>query len=152
MSSILTTDLDTTLTQKLTATENVIVAAIRPHLYISNNPPGALRMDIYDSANTTLLKSSEEITIADIKTSAGITEDFFHGYIKFDIDWGLSSGTEYSIRLEGLSGYAFSATDFVGWCRDFDTRKYTASYSPNEGFNSAFDLEIWRYNDNVRSL
>ncbi len=152
MSNLVVTDLDTTLTQKLTATENVIVAALRPHILIFGSPPGSLRVDIYDSSNTTLLKSSEEITITSIKSQASITEDYFHGYIRFNVDWGLSKDTEYSIRLEGVSGYTFSANDFIGWCRDFDTRKYTANYSPNTGFSSAYDMEVWRQNDNVRSV
>lgn len=152
MSDLIIDDLDTTLTQKLTTTELVLVAAIRPHIYLEGNPPGSLRVDIYDSSDTTLLKSSEEITIASIKSQAGITENYFHGYIRFLIDWGLAKDTEYSIRLEGVSGYSATATDYVAWCRDFDLRKYTATYSPNEGFNSAFDMEVWRYNDNVRSV
>lgn len=152
MSNLVVDDLDTTLTQKVTPTETVIIAAIRPHILIHGNPSGSLRVDIYDSTNTTLLKSSEEITIAAIKTLATITENFFHGYIRFNIDWGLVKDTEYSIRLEGLSGYSFSTSDFIGWCRDFDTRKYNASYSPSTGFSSAFDMEIWRQNDNVRSV
>lgn len=152
MSTLVVDDLNTTLTQKVTPTETVIVAAFRPHILIHGNPSGCLRVDIYDSTDTTLLKSSEDLMISDIKTQAGITESYFHGYIRFNIDWGLVKDTEYSIRLEGLAGYSPTASDYIGWCRDFDTRKYTATYSPNEGFNSAFDIEVWQQDDNVRSV
>lgn len=152
MSDLIVDELDTTLFQKITATENVIVSAIRPHIYIEDTPPGSLRVDIYNAANDTLLKSSEEITIASIKSQAGITETYFHGYIRFNIDWGMSEGTEYTIRLEGVSGYTFAASDFIGWCKDFDLRKYTASYQSNNGYSSAFDLEVWKQSDNVRAL
>jgi hypothetical protein len=152
VSSLVVDDLDTTLTQKVTPTETLILGAIRPHILIFGNPAGCLRVDIYDSANTTLLKSSEDLMISDIKTQGNITESYFHGYIRFNIDWGLVKDTEYSIRLEGLAGYSPTVSDYIGWCRDFDTRKYTASYTPNEGFNSSFDIEFWQQDDNVRSV
>lgn len=152
MSDLLITELDTTLSQKVTPTATMIVAAIRPHIYIQNSPAGSLRVDIYDSTNTTLLKSSETITVASIKSQALITDDYFHGYIRFLIDWGLVKDTQYTIRLEGVSGYTFSTTDHIAWCKDFDLRKYSASYTPNVGFNSSFDLELWEQNDNLRAL
>lgn len=152
MSNLIVTRLDTNLVQKVTPTETVIVSAIRPHVYIQNNPPGSLRVDIYDATDTTLLKSSESITIASIKTQASITQNYFHGYIRFYIDWGLALGTDYSIRLVGHTGYTATTTDAVWWAKDFDLRKYEADYTPNIGFKSAFDMEIWDYNDNVRPL
>ena len=152
MSDLLVTDVDTTLSQKITTTELMVMSAIRPHIYIQNSPPGDLRVDIYDAADAVLLKSSEQISIASIKTQAGITDAFFHGYIRFNVDWGIANATQVTIRLLGLNGYTATATDFVSWCKDFDLRRYTASYTPNTGFNSAFDLEVWEQNDNVRAL
>lgn len=152
MSSMLVTRLETYLSQRLTAEETIIVGAIRPHLYIQDSPAGSLRIDIYDSADTTLIASSESFTIADIKTAAGITDDHFHGYIRFYLDWGMVAGTTYTIRLVGHSGYAYDANNAIWWAKDFDLRKYAAVYSPSAGFNSAFDVEIWDYNDNMRNL
>lgn len=152
MSTLLSQDLVTTLSQKLTATRNVIVTALRPHIYIQNNPPGDLRLSIYDAADAVLLKSSEQISIASIKSQAEITENFFHGYIRFNIDWGVSIDTEVTFRLEGLNGYVNTETDFIGWCKDFDLRKYNATYTPNDGFNSAFDLEVWGAEEVKRQL
>lgn len=152
MSDLLVTRLDTSLSQQLTTTELSVIAAVRPHIYIEGSPPGSLRVDLYDSSDTTLLKSSEELTIANIKTQAGITESFFHGYIKFDIDWGLADETTFNVRLVGTSGYTATATDAVYWCKDFDLRKYSANFTPNIGFNSAFDVEFWVLQDNVRAV
>lgn len=152
MSDLLVDRLETYLTQKVTPSETVILGAIRPHLYIQNNPTGSLRIDIYDSADTTLLASSESFTIAQIKTNASITQAYFHGYVRFYLDWGLTAGTTYSIRLVGHTGYTYDTSNAIWWAKDFDLRKYAANYSPNDGFNSAFDMEIWDYNDNMRNL
>lgn len=152
MSDLLVDRLETTLTQKVTPTETVILGAIRPHIYIENSPTGSLRMDIYDSADSVLLKSSESFTIAQIKSNASITQAYFHGYVRFYINWGLVAGTTYSIRLVGHTGYTYDATNAIWWCKDFDLRKYSANYTPSAGFNSAFDVEFWDYNDNMRNL
>jgi hypothetical protein len=140
----------TPLKQKLTATENDVITALRPHLYIHNSPAGSLRMDIYDSADTTLLKSSETIAISTLKTLA-----FAHGYFRFNVSWGLVDVTQYTIRLVS-TGYTFATSAYVGWVKDVgdsDYRKYAATYSGNTiGYNSAFDLEIWKVTDNVRGL
>ena len=152
MSILMLDELKTTLSQKVTATKLTVLGAIRPHLYIEGSPPGDLRVDIYDAADTVLLQSSEQISIASIKTQAEITQNYFHGYVRFLIDWGIADLTEVTIRLVGLNGYVFGATDLIGWCKDFDLRRYQATYSPNTEFDSAFDVELWQNKDSLRKI
>jgi hypothetical protein len=151
MSDLLLDELRTTpLRQKLNCTETVIVTAIRPHLYVHGSPAGTLRMDIYNAADSTLLASSNSLTITSLKTLA-----YAHKYYRFDVSWGLVENTIYTIRLVG-TGYTFSESAYVGWIKDNgdgDFRKYEATYAGfTEGYNSAFDMEVWNVTDNVRGL
>jgi hypothetical protein len=120
----------------MTATENAHIYAIRPHIYKHGSPAGSLVLDVLD-ANGKLIKSSSAVTISSISTA-----NYFHGYVKFDISLPVTSGKTYQIKLRG-TGYTFSASAYIGWCNDFDLRKYTADYSPNTGIDAALDMEIW---------
>lgn len=129
--------LETTLTQQVEATADAQVHAIRPHLYIKNNPAGSLRVNILDS-NNRLIESSDTIAISAITSAL-----YFHGYVRFLIEEPLKKGEIYHIRLVGTSGYSFTDTSspLVGWCFDFDLAKYPKA----AGVDSAFDLEIWHH-------
>jgi hypothetical protein len=50
--------------QKLTATKNVIVEAVRPHLYRHNFPTGSLKVEIY----TLVQKHSSMVTFGSLLT------------------------------------------------------------------------------------
>jgi hypothetical protein len=134
-------DVLTTLDQEITPTKNTFVTSIRPHIYKHNLPSGSLRVKILDSGLTELA-SSNAVTIASIDSEfSGVA--FVHAYIKFDIEWGLTKDTDYFIRLETEGGYTFAESDYVGWCKDFDLRKYSAAYESNIGWSSAYDFEVW---------
>lgn len=136
-------ELDTTTTQqKITVgDENLYLYAIRPHLYRHNHPSGSLKLQILD-ASQVLLKESETLAISLLDIPAATNLDFFHGYIRFLVSYGLAANTDYYIRLVG-SGYSYSDSAFVGWCNDFDLRKVTADYTPSTGLSAALDMEFW---------
>lgn len=136
-------ELVTYLEQKITTSGSPTqLGAIRPHLYKHNNPAGTLKIQLRDSSNV-LLKESDAVTIQEI---TDVTNAFTHGYIRFLLKCGLLPNTDYYIRLVA-SGYSFSESAYIGWCKDFDLRKYEASYSPSVGIRSAFDYEAWGYQD-----
>lgn len=125
------------LIQEIKAPRNVLVEAIRPHIYRHNSPTGSLKIQILDDSDV-LITESEVIDIDDIGS-----QDFFHGYVRFLINVGLKEGLTYKIKLVGLSGYTFSESSYIGWCNDFDLSKYLASYNPATPLNRPLDIEIW---------
>lgn len=136
-------ELSTTLDQEFVATRNQVIKYIRPHLYIHNNPSGSLKLSVYDGGMA-LIQSSNTMSIADIKLDANITQDYFHGYIRFDFDgFGVVEGDEITIRLTASGGYTFSEGNYVGICRDFDLRKYDPTFSPSDGIYSVADYELF---------
>lgn len=127
------------LQQKMTVgDQDVVVRAVRPHLYKHNNPAGSLKVQIYDDSLVLVAESS----LVTVQSITDATDAFFHGYVRFYVDAALKKNNDYYIRLVS-SGYTFSEASYIGLCKDFDLRKYEADYSPNAGLNSAFDLEIW---------
>ena len=113
------------------------VTNIRPHLYRHNSPTGSLRIDVRD-LNGEIAKSSATVLISAIDPG----NDFFHGEIKFDIDFSFRVGETYRIYLVGV-GYTFSESAYIGWCRDFDLSKYPKDYTPGVGMNSSLLMELW---------
>lgn len=132
-------ELDTAgLTQEITATDNCILGSIRPHIYKHGAPGGSLKLELRDT-NNKLIASSPLVTIASISSAA-----YFHGYIKFDLYAPLTAGKNYNIKLVG-SGYTYAPGAYIGWCNDYDLRKYDAAYSPSDAQYGALDMEVWKY-------
>ncbi len=125
------------ISQEVTATANVIVRAIRPHIYRHNMPAGKLKIEIYDSGNT-LISTSESLDISNIGSA-----DFFHGYVRFYVDAYLSKDQTYTFELVGHDGYSFSESSYIGWCNGFDLAKYPASTTPANKFSYPLDFEVW---------
>ena len=142
-------ELTSTLYQEITTpNRRVNVRAIRPHIYKHNLPAGTLTINIRDTTGG-LVKASDPVSISDIHTNGANSQDFFHGYIRFDIEKDLLPNTTYRIELAS-SGYTFAESAYIGWCNDFDLRKYDADYSPNDGLVAAADMEIWESKETRR--
>jgi hypothetical protein len=114
----------------------VTVRAVRPHLYIALPQASSLTMQILNSG-ATVIATSETVTVASITTA-----NYFHGYVRFYIDAILAAETNYTFRLQA-SGYTYSDSSFVGWCSDFDLRKYSLGFSPLIAAEDPLDMEIW---------
>lgn len=131
------TELKNVASQKIKILRDANILFVRPHVFKKGNPAGSLRINIKDS-NGFLIERSSVVTIASISTF-----NFAHGYLRFDLTTPLKKDFIYILELEGFSGYSFSETNHIGFCKDFDLRKVTADFSPNTGLNSALDLELW---------
>ena len=126
------------LTQYMTVGDrHQMLHAIRAHLVKVGSPSGSLYLEIGDESSG-VIAVSNTITIA----SMGGTPHF-HGYVRFLIDLGLKSGTTYGITLKSTGGYTFSDSDHIGWCTDWDLRKYDRDYTPDGDNFAALDMEIW---------
>jgi hypothetical protein len=117
------------------------MVAVRPKLFISLNPAGSIKVQLRD-VNGKVISESPSSTIADLKTAAS-AGNYFHGYVKFDLEVPLQANVEYQFAVVCFGGYSFSPPDFVGVCLEFENKKYEPDYTPNTGLNSHADFEIW---------
>jgi len=128
---------NTQLSQQIRTTKDVQLEAIRPHLYVEDNPSGSLFIEVQDNNNKTIA-TSNAVTVSSI--TGGST--YFHGYVRFDILIGLRESVAYNVALKS-TGYTYSPTSFVGWANDFDLRKAIASVPSPVGVSSPLDMELW---------
>ena len=96
-------------------------------------------MEILSGA--TVIATSETIAISTITSSL-----YFHGYVRFYIDALLAANTNYFIALRS-TGYTFAESALVGWCSDFDLRKYPVASGLTD---NPMDTEIWGYKSVTR--
>jgi hypothetical protein len=125
------------LEQEYTPEKNTILEAVRPHIYRHNWPSGSLKVQILDADDIVLIESET------INISAIGSQDFFHGYVTFLINYGLVKNETYKFKVVGEGGYSFSESAYIGLCNDFDLRKYDPAFTPHDGMKSALDLELW---------
>lgn len=135
--NLLVCELNGACFQPVTTGSSVIhVTAIRPHIYKHLAPAGSFYIQIQD-ANGKKIANSNSLTAANISAS-----NYFHGYVRFDVSASLFPETQYRIALKS-SGYSYSDSAYIGWCTDFDLRKYTLTgFQTGEGW--ALDMEIWQ--------
>ncbi len=132
-------ELVTSLEQHLTVQDKIVqVVAVRPHLYRHNFPTGSLKVEIRDMADA-LVAESNTVAIADIGS-----EDFFHGYVRFDVSALLNKDTEYKFKLVHSGGYSFDEAAYCAWCNSFDLERYPKNFSPSSDFRYPMDVEIWQ--------
>lgn len=136
-------ELDTELFQAITPSQNTFVEAIRIHLYRHNAPAGSLSVRIADT-NGRSIAVSDTVAISSIPSG-----NFYHGYIRFLIQCSLKKSEQYRVYLNS-SGYSFSESAYIGWCNDFDLRKYPTAYTPSSALAAPLDLEVWAKSTRVR--
>lgn len=124
------------VSQELRPEKNMILAAVRPHIYRHSTPSGQLSLQVFDESDV-MVAESESVNIADIGSAP-----FFHGYVTFAINGGLKKDHKYTFRLVG-SGYSFSESSYVGWCSGFDLGKYPSTYTVDDMIKVPLDIEIW---------
>ena len=138
------------LSQSITVSGgNILLKYIGIHLYKHGHPPGGIHVEVRDAFNK-LISASPVITIASIDADLS-SEDYYHGYTRFSVTTPLKQLTDYNIALVAGGSYVFSetasgSTGYIGWCRDYDLKKVEADYTPDQGVNSPFDLELWSLN------
>lgn len=128
-------ELSSTLEQELLSDKNTILESVRPHLYRHGHPDGSLQIEVLDDSDT-VIGTSNSVPISTIGS-----QDYFHGYVRFDVNAGLKRDQFYKFRLL-TSGYTFSESAYIGWCGDYDLKKYPYS-SPVEPIHSPLDLELY---------
>jgi len=140
------------LRQRIKATDNQFISVIRPWIYIQGAPGGDIRLEVFDALDTTLIATSNEVSVATIKTAFDASDNFTHGVFRFDIEFGAVRDVEYWIRMNGVNGYTFGSSDFAAWNKDFDLKIYDADFAPSNGGSSAFLMEIWETKDIIKGV
>jgi len=131
MSYLVIEYLETTLEQSFQVNERIQVSAIRPWLYLHNDPAGTFKFAIKQNGNEI---GSKELTISEIKTLAGLSDnEYHHGFIKFDFNAILNIDTSYQIELSS-SGYVYDPNSYIGWVK------------PHENLLNSFD-DVISYDD-----
>lgn len=130
-------ELNTDIYQAVRPKKNTIVESIRPHLYKHKSPIGSLVVEIHDNKGD-LISTSEPVEISSISD-----EDYFHGFIRFDIFAYLQKDVIYRIYIKGIDGYVFSESDWVGVCNSYDFQSYEPEYENSHGMYAPLDIEIW---------
>lgn len=132
-------ELTTELKQKITATENLMVAAFRPYIYRHAAPAGSIFLEVQD-ANGKLIKKTGNTLISSIGSNT-----YWHGYYRFLLPVALKAGEDYYVSLKG-SGYTFGEPAYVGWANSFDHKNaFGAAYDGAEGLTAPLGLQIWAY-------
>lgn len=135
-------ELETERVQKVTASRDMSLAHVRPHLLKVGAPAGSLKLELRDG-NGRKISESNTVTIGSISTQN------FHGYVRFDVSWQFEEGQSYKIALVP-SGYSFLDSDYIGWVAEFENRKYALGYTVNGVDSSPLDMELWESKQRVR--
>lgn len=138
-------ELDGVVFQEITPIgKNQMISAIRPHLYKHLAPTGNLKIQVQDT-NGRVIQESNTVAISDISSA-----NYFHGYVRFDINIGLMVNRTYRIALVPSGGYTFSESAYIGWCGGFDLGKYEEDYTVNSTFDYGLDMEIWTLQEQTK--
>ena len=98
-------------------------------------PSGQVKLSIKNSDGSVIY--TETKLVSDIKTFIGATQSYSHGKFVIEPTTAVRLGRgDYFLCLEHVGGYSF--TQFVAWCRDWES-----PYFPAEG--SAGDYEDPHY-------
>lgn len=137
MSTLVVSELVSTLTQYVRPKRSGQLKAIRPHLLVFGNPAGSLRVEVVD-IDGKVIAVSNSVPIASIKTLA-----YAHKYVRFDITCPVIAGEDYGLSLVAEAPYAFAETDYVGLCHDWDDTKVDLDYTPGNDLEKPYDFETW---------
>ena len=116
MTTLVCDELETTLTQTVNMNYDRVyhVAGLKIKLLMYNNPTGTFTLSL-KSGVTTLASAS--FTSADIKTDLSTADNYAHLYKALNFSLPLKKGS-YDLVLSS-SGYTFSASSFLGWCKSY---------------------------------
>jgi hypothetical protein len=112
--------------QRLILTRSANISDIRPWIYIHNTlQDGDFQLEVIQGSTTLVTKTINFATI-----NAAKTEDYFHGYIKFEFDslqLNVAEGNsseEYILRFQMIN-HTLDNNNFLGIVRDWENPKYT---------------------------
>lgn len=145
MSTLIVHECQPEVFQEIVPSNNILLKAIRPHLYIHNSPAGTIQIRITDT-NGKEIYATGTSTIASLKSQIEAVvgaNDFIHAWPQIEVKAGLRKNETYRIYVTCGGGYSFAESAYVGVCKDWDNTKITSTYSPSTEFNAPIDFELW---------
>lgn len=142
MSSIILDELRTSLTQDFSLLKRTQVTAIRPNLYLHNDPSGTFTLAIKNGSDTI---ASSTLTMAEIITNAGFSAGQYHwGIFRFDFDEiTLNKSVTYTLELS--TSAAFDESSYLGWIKEYTNNKNTLTDSVENDFERDYSFELIGY-------
>lgn len=118
----------------------VFMDHVKVHIYKHLAPAGTLRLLLCDRNNVITLAS------ADVIISTISSANYFHGMVKFDLQYPLAANTEYYLVMNTAGGYSYDPNAFVGWV-------LAGSLQNNDGAAAAsLHFEIWEEKNLIRGI
>ena len=116
MTTLVVDELLSQFEQPIYFKQKILVTSIKLHLYVHNMPLGNFVFSIEKEGNP---YASFNFTSSSLRSSFGGTENFFHVFMPFTFGGGaVFDRGEYLFRIT-QTGYIYSASSFLGWCKDF---------------------------------
>ena len=143
MSKLLVEELEaTTLSQSFTILNRLALSAVRPLLYLHNDPTGTFTLTIKNGSETV---TSASLTGAQIISNAGFTAGQYHyGFFKFDMSAILNIDTTYTLELSS-SGYTFSEASYLGWIREHENNTNSIDGTITSSLSNPLSYQLWGY-------
>ncbi len=146
MTTLVVDELKTTLAQDFQLLDDTLtgmrVKAIRPLLYLHNDPPGTFTITLKQGVSTI---DSKSLTIAEILANADFSANQYHwGIFNFEFDKynKIKRGLTYTIELSA-SGYSFAENAYLAWIKPFEDRHNTFTDTITSFLENPFGYEIW---------
>lgn len=116
MTTLVVDELLTSFEQPIRIKQKIMIASIKAHLYVHNMPSGNFVFSIEKEGNH---YAAFNFTCADLRSSFGGSENFFHVFMPFTFAGGtVFDRGDYTFKIT-QTGYIYSASAFLGWCKDF---------------------------------
>lgn len=141
MTKLVVDELFTTLSQTFTVTNQIrlTIKAIRPYIYMHNNPSGTFTISLKEGATTLASKTFDS---ASIKTDLSTSDNYAHIFktIVFDDPVYIGDG-EYEIELSS-SGYSYSKSSYIGWVREHENLINEVNGTPISDFGNPRTFQL----------
>ncbi len=146
MTTLVLDELKTTLEQDFTLNEDSLtgmrIKAIRPLLYLHNDPTGTFTISLKQGVTTI---DSKALTMAEILSNANFSAGQYHwGVFNFEFDQynTIKRGLTYTIELSS-SGYSFTESAYVGWIKPHEDLVNTFNEVVDIFTKNPFGYQLW---------
>lgn len=118
MTTLVIDELITELTQDVNIKKDIKIGSIKFQFYVHNMPTGTFKLEILKDS---VLYAEFPFTSNDLRNSFGATSNYFRVFYPFGYQENLTlyQGL-YSFKISSI-GYTYSATSFLGICKDWQT-------------------------------
>jgi hypothetical protein len=140
LTSLVMDSLETELVQDIEIYKDMSIKGIKLKLYFHQSPPGTFYLRFYKDAS--VIKEYSFIS-SNIKSQIGTLNNYFHAVVALVGDFMLPRGN-IQIKLES-SGYSYSNSSFIGWCKDYDKVDERFTGTSNDFTSHPYEFKLIEY-------